>query len=105
MSAEQELQTYKNQFNVELDGIKFLKTYYDPSDKPTYEINTQHMNDAIDVLKRRSVHGGRVLEIGCGPNIMNSLVTCSFFDEIYLSDFNLGMLKPVRYSFSFIVYT
>lgn len=116
--ASTTLNEYKKSFDEQLDALKYLNTYYDPKDNSTYDINTQHIIDAISVLTAhrsaligaKSAHygsrgahgfGGKVLEVGCGPYIGNSLVVSEFFDEIYPSDYNLAMLTPVSLRFFF----
>ena len=62
-----------------LDGSSFLNTYYNPNDAATHEINTDHISDAITIIKENEVSGDTDLEVGCGPNIMNSLIVSPYF--------------------------
>lgn len=86
---------YIRKFLVDLDGIHFLNTYNNPNDGATYKINTNHIRDAITIIKENEVKGNTVLEVGCGPNIMNSLIVSPYFEDLYPSDFNKAMRKPV----------
>ena len=89
---------YKKPFQEDFDALVFLQTYYDPDDEPTLEINTQHIRDAVDVLKAQNISGGDVLEVGCGPYIANSLIASQFFDRIYPADYSESMITPVSCS-------
>jgi len=94
------LDAYKKQFDEDLDGIHFLQIYYDPSTESTYKINTWHMRNMVDILRENNIQGEKIVEIGCGPLIMNSLLVSPYFKQLFPSDYSKTIRKPLQQWFN-----